>query len=133
MHLYHKCLLAQANKNTLVKAMVGTGGVMAAVAFKAWWQPSFWAALSGGFDFRMRQPKFGLTLGTENYGNIRFVISELGSHFVTLAITCRACCPEVPASRTLCPYAVVRCVLFSQDCIQASAAALSACNPKLRV
>jgi hypothetical protein len=87
MHFDHQGLLAQANKNTLVKAMVGTGGVMAAVAFKAWWQPSFWAALSGGFDFRMRQPKFGLTLGTENYGNIRFVNSELRSFSVTLAIT----------------------------------------------
>ncbi len=87
MRFYHQDLLTQANKNTLVKAMVGTGGVMAAVAFKAWWQPSFWAALSGGFDFRIRQPKFGLTLGTENYGNIRFVDSELGSCFVTLAMT----------------------------------------------
>ena len=53
--------------------MVGTGGVSAALAFKAWWQPSFWLALSGGFDFRLRQPKFGLTCGTENYGNIRYV------------------------------------------------------------
>ena len=97
---YHKCLLAQANKNTLVKAMVGTGGVKAAVAFKAWWQPSFWVALSGGFDFRMRYPKFGLTLGTENYGNIRFVNSKLGSCFVTLATTYSmqsvlSCCPCV--------------------------------------
>ena len=85
MNFDHHSVLAQANKNTLVKAMVGTGGVMAAVAFKAWWQPSFWAALSGGFDFRMRQPKFGLTLGTENYGNIRCVNAELGSCFVTLS------------------------------------------------
>lgn len=62
---------AQANKNTLVKGGVGTGGVSAAAAFKAWWQPSLWLALSGGFDFRTRQPKLGLTFGTENYGNIR--------------------------------------------------------------
>jgi len=64
----------QANKNTLIKAMVGTGGVSAALAFKAWWQPSFWFALSGGFDFQMRRPKFGLTFGSENYGNIRYII-----------------------------------------------------------
>ena len=63
--------MLQANKNTLIKGMVGTAGVSAALAFKAWWQPSFWFALSGGFDFRIRQPKFGLTFGTENYGNIR--------------------------------------------------------------
>ena len=61
----------QANKNTLIKGRVGTGGVSAALAFKAWWQPSFWFALSGGFDFRSREPKFGLTFGSENYGNIR--------------------------------------------------------------
>lgn len=66
----------QANKNTLVKAMVGSDGVSAALAFKAWWQPSFWFALSGGYDFRIRRPKFGLTFGTENYGNIRYERSQ---------------------------------------------------------
>ena len=68
----------QANKNTLIKGRVGTGGVSAALAFKAWWQPSFWFALSGGFDFRLRQPKFGLTFGSENYGNIRYAVSLAG-------------------------------------------------------
>lgn len=53
---------------------MGTGGVSAALAFKAWWQPSFWLALSGGFDFRSREPKFGLNFGSENYGNIRCVL-----------------------------------------------------------
>ncbi|DBA96333.1 hypothetical protein WJX82_004926 [Trebouxia sp. C0006] len=84
----------QANKNTLVKAMVGTGGVMAAVAFKAWWQPSFWAALSGGFDFRMRQPKFGLTLGTENYGNIRYERSQKQAAFGRSLVQRHVALPE---------------------------------------
>ena len=66
--------VSQANKNTLVKGMVGTGGISAAVALKAWWQPSFWLALSAGFDFRIRQPNFGLSFGTENYGNIRCIV-----------------------------------------------------------
>lgn len=61
----------QANKNTLLKGMVGTSGIAAALAVKAWWQPSFWFALSAGFDFHTRLPKFGCTFGTENYGNIR--------------------------------------------------------------
>lgn len=81
--LHHNLhMRAQANKNTLIKAMVGTRGVMAAVAFKAWWQPSFWFALSGGFDFRIRQPKFGLTFGTENYGNIRSATQSILSRIL---------------------------------------------------
>ena len=63
--------------------MVGSDGVSAALAFKAWWQPSFWFALSGGYDFRIRRPKFGLTFGTENYGNIRYILTHLacvGTH-----------------------------------------------------
>ena len=61
----------QSNKNTMLKGALGTGGVAMALAWKAWWQPSFWLALSAGFDFQTRLPKFGCTFGTENYGNIR--------------------------------------------------------------
>lgn len=63
--------MLQANKNTLLKGMIGTQGVALALAVKAWWQPSFWFALSAGYDFYTRLPRFGCTVGTENYGNIR--------------------------------------------------------------
>ena len=49
----------------------GRWWVAAAVALKAWWQPSAWLAASVGFDFHTRRPKAGLTFGIENYGNIR--------------------------------------------------------------
>ena len=69
--VFSKAVAVQANKNTLLKGMVGTGGIALALAVKAWWQPSFWFAFSAGFDFHNRLPKFGCTFGTENYGNIR--------------------------------------------------------------
>eukprot|EP00891_Asterochloris_glomerata_P005399 jgi/Astpho2/5399/Aster-07351 len=62
----------QANKNLLLKGKVGTAGVSAALALKAWWQPSFWVALALGYGFKDGKPKLGLTAGLENYGNIRY-------------------------------------------------------------
>ncbi|KAL3162528.1 hypothetical protein ABBQ32_010183 [Trebouxia sp. C0010 RCD-2024] len=84
----------QANKNTLIKGRVGTGGVSAALAFKAWWQPSFWLALSGGFDFRTREPKFGLNFGTENYGNIRYERSQKQAAFGRSLVQRHVALPE---------------------------------------
>ena len=65
-------LSLQANKNLLLKGKVGTAGVSAAMALKAWWQPSFWVALALGYGFKDGKPKVGLTAGLENYGNIRW-------------------------------------------------------------
>ena len=65
-------LILQANKNLLLKGKVGTAGVSAAMALKAWWQPSFWLALALGYGFKDGKPKVGLTAGLENYGNIRW-------------------------------------------------------------
>ncbi len=65
-------LFLQANKNLLLKGKVGTAGVSAALALKAWWQPSFWVALALGYGFKDGKPKLGLTAGLENYGNIRW-------------------------------------------------------------
>ena len=64
-------LAAQANKNLLVKARVGTDAAVASLAFKAWWQPSFTFALSGGYDLAQRKPRVGFVFNVENYGNIR--------------------------------------------------------------
>ena len=64
-------LAAQANKNLLLKARVGTDAAVASVAFKAWWQPSFTFALSGGYDLALRAPRAGFVFNVENYGNIR--------------------------------------------------------------
>ena len=61
----------QANKNLLLKARVGTDAVTASVAFKAWWQPSFTFALSGGYNMQKRKPQIGFVFNCENYGNIR--------------------------------------------------------------
>ena len=65
-------LFLQANKNLLLKGKVGTAGVSAALALKAWWQPSFWLALALGYGFKDGKPRVGLTAGLENYGNIRW-------------------------------------------------------------
>ena len=65
------CAHVQANKNLLVKARAGTADVALAAAFKAWWQPSLCAGVSAAFDFASQQPRLGLTLNVENYGNIR--------------------------------------------------------------
>ena len=45
-----KCLLwiEQVNKNWLAKVLVGTDAAVAALAFKAWWQPSFTLAANAG-------------------------------------------------------------------------------------
>ncbi len=59
------------NKNLLLKARVGTDAAVASLAFKAWWQPSFTFALSGGYDLAARKPRVGLVFNCENYGNIR--------------------------------------------------------------
>lgn len=64
----------QANKNVLLKARVGTDAAVASLAFKAWWQPSFTAAVSAGYDLRTRRPRVGLVFNVENYGNIRYVV-----------------------------------------------------------
>ena len=64
-------MAAQANKNLLVKARVGTDAAVASLAFKAWWQPSFTFALSGGYDLAQRAPRVGFVFNVENYGNIR--------------------------------------------------------------
>ena len=84
---------------------MGTGGVSGALAFKAWWQPSFWFALSGGFDFRSREPKFGLTFGSENYGNIRYAASHRG-------------CSSCPSRLAGCILLMVNSVLHCQGCQQ---------------
>ena len=62
---------AQANKNLLIKARAGTADVALAAAFKAWWQPSLCAAVNAAWDFASQQPRLGLALNVENYGNIR--------------------------------------------------------------
>jgi len=62
----------QANKGLLVKAKVGTDSIGAAVAFKSWWHPSWVAAASANWLFATNSPKFGITLGVENHGNIRY-------------------------------------------------------------
>ena len=64
-------LRTQANKNLLLKARVGTDAAVASAAFKAWWQPSFTFALSGGYDLQRRKPRIGCVFNCENYGNIR--------------------------------------------------------------
>jgi hypothetical protein len=38
----------QVNKNWLAKVLVGTDAMVAALAFKAWWQPSFTVAANAG-------------------------------------------------------------------------------------
>ena len=38
----------QVNKNWLAKVLVGTDAAVAALAFKAWWQPSFTLAANAG-------------------------------------------------------------------------------------
>ncbi|KAK9838327.1 hypothetical protein WJX81_004859 [Elliptochloris bilobata] len=62
----------QVNKNWLAKVLVGTDAAVAALAFKAWWQPSFTLAANAGWDYKKRSPRFGLVLNVENYGNIRY-------------------------------------------------------------
>eukprot|EP00884_Botryococcus_braunii_P000788 jgi/Botrbrau1/1070/Bobra.0076s0035.2 len=62
----------QANKNWLVKARAGTESVSAAIAFKAWWQPSFSVAAAASWAFRDRLPRFGLSFSLENYGDLRY-------------------------------------------------------------
>ena len=59
------------NKNWLLKARLSSESASAAVALKAWWQPSMTFALSTTYDYLSRVPKFGLTYAIENYGNIR--------------------------------------------------------------
>ena len=62
---------AQVNKNVLLKGRVGTDAAVLSFAFKAWWQPSFTAGASAGYDMQTRKPVFGFVLNCENYGNIR--------------------------------------------------------------
>jgi hypothetical protein len=62
---------AQVNKNVLVKGRVGTDHVAAAFAWKAWWQPSFVVAASVEVPFKVCKPRFGVSFGVENFGNIR--------------------------------------------------------------
>jgi len=40
--------MEQVNKNWLAKVLVGTDAAVAALAFKAWWQPSFTLAANAG-------------------------------------------------------------------------------------
>ena len=40
--------MEQVNKNWLAKVLVGTDAAVAALAFKAWWQPSFTVAANAG-------------------------------------------------------------------------------------
>ena len=61
----------QVNKNWLLKARVGSDAVAAALALKAWWQPSMTFAVAAVYDFASRMPRLGLTFNVENYGNIR--------------------------------------------------------------
>ncbi|KAK9787001.1 hypothetical protein WJX73_002243 [Symbiochloris irregularis] len=70
-------LALQLNKNLLVKARASTRDVAAAAAFKVWWQPSWMVAATAAYDFATQKPRFGLTLHTENYGNIRYERSSL--------------------------------------------------------
>ncbi|KAK9829351.1 hypothetical protein WJX72_005325 [[Myrmecia] bisecta] len=62
----------QVNKNMLLKARLGSQSAAAAVAVKAWWQPSLTAAASYAYDFAQGRFKVGLTASIENYGNIRY-------------------------------------------------------------
>lgn len=62
----------QINKNLLAKAKVATDSVGAAVAFKSWWHPSWTAAATASWMFASRSPKFGISFGCENHGNIRY-------------------------------------------------------------
>ena len=71
MHSATYLRLLQINKNWLVKAKVGSDAVAAAVALKAWWQPSMTFALAAVYDFATRLPRLGVTFNVENYGNIR--------------------------------------------------------------
>ena len=41
-------LCGQVNKNWLAKVLVGSDAAVAALAFKAWWQPSFTLAANAG-------------------------------------------------------------------------------------
>lgn len=63
--------MMQANKNLQIKAQASSEGIAAAAAIKAWWQPSWMLALSAAWDFQAPQPRLGLAVHIENYGNIR--------------------------------------------------------------
>ena len=65
---------------------MGTDAAVASLAFKAWWQPSFSFALSGGYDLAARKPRIGLVFNCENYGNIRWLRCGL---FISL-VSCTA-------------------------------------------
>lgn len=65
-------IVLQVNKNWLLKARVGSDCAAAAVALKAWWQPSTTFAAAVVYDFATRAPRIGLTFNVENYGNIRY-------------------------------------------------------------
>jgi hypothetical protein len=84
----------QANKNLMLKARMGTRDVAAAVALKAWWQPSAWLAASVGYDIRTGRPKAGLTFGIENYGNIRYERSSSRPAFGRTLVQRHVAVPE---------------------------------------
>jgi hypothetical protein len=66
----------QANRGLLVKGKVSTEGVSAAMAVKAWANPSWTAAASAAWLFDSNTPKLGLTFGVENHGTIRYERSK---------------------------------------------------------
>lgn len=66
----------QVNKNWLAKAKVASDSMAAAVAFKSWWHPSWVVSATASWMFATRSPKFGISFGCENHGNIRYERSQ---------------------------------------------------------